>query len=50
MSETFALKPTHKAVSAYYLALAQLANVGAAHHYTVEENPAGGMSAVQSGL
>ncbi|MBL9218739.1 MAG: hypothetical protein JNG82_09645 [Opitutaceae bacterium] len=35
MSETFALKPTHKAVRAYYLALAQLANVGAKHESAV---------------
>ncbi len=32
---TFALKPTHKAVRGYYLALAQLANVGAAHESAV---------------
>lgn len=37
MSETFALKPTHKAVRAYYLALAQLANVGAKHETAVRE-------------
>jgi predicted helicase len=33
----FSLKPTHKAVSAYYLALAQLANVGAKHETAVRE-------------
>lgn len=37
MSETFALKSTHKAVRAYYLALAQLANVGAKHETAVRE-------------
>ena len=37
MSETFALKPTHKAVRAYYLVLAQLANVGAKHETAVRE-------------
>jgi hypothetical protein len=31
----FSLKPTHKAVRGYYLALAQLANVGAAHESAV---------------
>ncbi len=37
MSETFALKPTHKAVRAYYLVLAQLANVGAKHETALRE-------------
>lgn len=37
MSETFALKSTHKAVRAYYLVLAQLANVGAKHETAVRE-------------
>lgn len=37
MPETFALKPTHKAVRAYYLALAQLANVGAKHETALRE-------------
>ncbi len=32
---SFSLKPTHKAVRGYYLALAQLANVGAAHESAV---------------
>jgi hypothetical protein len=31
------LKPTHKAVRAYYLALAQLANVGATHETAVRD-------------
>ena len=31
----FSLKPTHKAVRGYYLALAQLSNVGAAHESAV---------------
>jgi predicted helicase len=35
MSTPFTLKPTHKAVRAYYLALSQLANVGAAHESAV---------------
>ena len=35
MSAPFALKSTHKAVRAYYLALSQLANVGAAHESAV---------------
>ena len=35
MPEIFALKSTHKAVRAYYLALAQLANVGAKHESAV---------------
>lgn len=33
----FSLKPTHKAVRGYYLALAQLANVGAKHETAVRE-------------
>ncbi|MBI2815184.1 MAG: N-6 DNA methylase [Opitutae bacterium] len=37
MPETFALKPAHKAVRAYYLALAQLANVGAKHETALRE-------------
>lgn len=35
MPASFALKPTHKAVRAYYTALAQLANVGAKHESAV---------------
>ncbi len=35
MSAPFALKPGHKAVRGYYLALAQLANVGAKHESAV---------------
>jgi hypothetical protein len=34
------LKPTHAPVRAYYLALAQLANVGAAHIHVAEDSPA----------
>ena len=37
MSVSLALKPTHAPVRAYYLALAQLANVGAAHESAVRE-------------
>lgn len=37
MSAPFTLKPTHKAVRGYYLALAQLANVGAKHETAVRE-------------
>ncbi len=37
MPETFALKPTHKAVRGYHLALAQLANVGAKHETALRE-------------
>ena len=35
MSAPFHLKPTHRAVSGYYLALAQFANVGAKHESAV---------------
>ena len=37
MSLSFALKPTHRAVTGYYTALAQLANVGAKHETAVRE-------------
>ena len=37
MPAPFNLKPTHLAVSGYYLALAQLANVGAKHETAVRE-------------
>jgi len=36
-SPSFALKPTHAPVRAYYLALSQLANVGATHESAVRE-------------
>ena len=37
MASLFALKPTHAPVRAYYLALTQLANVGAKHETAVRE-------------
>lgn len=37
MPAVFNLKPTHRAVRGYYLALAQLANVGAKHETAVRE-------------
>ena len=37
MASPVTLKPTHKAVRAYYLALAQLANVGASHETAVRD-------------
>jgi hypothetical protein len=37
MAPPLALKPTHAPVRAYYLALAQLANVGAKHETAVRE-------------
>lgn len=37
MASPIALKPTHAPVRAYYLALAQLANVGAKHETAVRE-------------
>jgi hypothetical protein len=37
MASPLALKPTHGPVRAYYLALAQLANVGATHESAVRE-------------
>lgn len=37
MASPLALKPTHGPVRAYYLALAQLANVGATHETAVRE-------------
>ena len=37
MSGPFSLKPTHAPVKAYYMALAQLANVGAKHETAVRE-------------